>query len=62
VEQKAYWVGLNLVKGIGAVRFKLLTDFFGSAQAAWEAPPDAWLSAGTSPKSGLAVFASKATG
>jgi len=27
VEQKAYWVGLNLVKGIGAVRFKLLTDF-----------------------------------
>jgi len=32
VEQKAYWVGLNLVKGIGAVRFKLLTDFFGSAR------------------------------
>jgi len=50
VEQKAYWVGLNLVKGIGAVRFKLLTDFFGSAQAAWEAPPDAWLSAGIPPK------------
>ena len=46
MEQKAYWVGLNLVNGIGAVRFKLLTDFFGSAQAAWEAPPDAWLSAG----------------
>lgn len=50
MEQKAYWVGLNLVKGIGAVRFKLLTDFFGSAQAAWEAPPDAWLSAGIPPK------------
>ena len=53
MEQKAYWVGLNLVKGIGAVRFKLLTDFFGSAQAAWEAPPDAWLSAGIPPKAVL---------
>jgi DNA processing protein len=50
VEEKAYWVGLNLVKGIGAVRFKQLTDFFGSAQAAWEAPPVGWLSAGISQK------------
>lgn len=55
MEQKAYWVGLNLVKGIGAVRFKLLTDFFGSAQAAWEAPPDAWLSAGI-PQKAVAQF------
>jgi DNA processing protein len=50
VEEKAYWVGLNLVKGIGAVRFKQLKDFFGSAQAAWEAPPMGWLSAGISQK------------
>jgi DNA processing protein len=50
VEEKAYWVGLNLVKGIGSVRFKQLTDFFGSAQAAWEAPPVGWLSAGISQK------------
>lgn len=55
MEQKAYWVGLNLVKGIGAVRFKLLTDFFGSAQAAWEAPPDAWLSVGI-PQKAVAQF------
>ena len=50
MEEKAYWVGLNLVKGIGSVRFKQLTDFFGSAQAAWEAPPVGWLSAGISQK------------
>jgi DNA processing protein len=31
-------VGLNLVKGIGAARFKTLVDYFGSPQAAWEAP------------------------
>lgn len=50
MESKAYWIGLNLVKGIGAVRFKQLNDFFGSTQAAWEAPPAAWLSAGISQK------------
>lgn len=46
MDAKSYWVGINLVKGIGAVRFKQLLDFFGSAQAAWEAPESGWLSAG----------------
>ena len=45
MDAKSYWVGINLVKGIGAVRFKQLLDFFGSAQAAWEAPESGWLSA-----------------
>jgi len=48
VDQKAYWVGFNLVKGIGAVRFKQLLDFFGSAEIAWESPPSALISAGLS--------------
>jgi DNA processing protein len=46
VEEKAYWVGWNLVKGVGAVRFKQLLDFFGSAELAWNAPGSALLSAG----------------
>lgn len=46
MDQKAYWVGFNLVKGIGAVRFKQLLDFFGSAEIAWESPPSALISAG----------------
>jgi len=33
-----YWVGLNLVKGIGAARFETIIAHFGSPRAAWEAP------------------------
>ena len=46
MEQKAYWVGFNLVKGIGAVRLKGLLDFFGSLELAWQAPSEALLKAG----------------
>lgn len=46
MEEKTYWVGWNLVKGVGAVRFKQLLDFFGSAELAWNAPGSALLSAG----------------
>jgi len=38
VDDRAYWVGLNLVKGIGAARFETIIAHFGSARAAWEAP------------------------
>ena len=33
---KRYWIGINLVKGIGAVRLRALLDFFGDAKTAWE--------------------------
>ncbi|NOQ40246.1 MAG: DNA-protecting protein DprA [Anaerolineales bacterium] len=32
-----YWVGFNLVKGIGPVRLETLLQYFGDIQAAWEA-------------------------
>ena len=38
---RQYWVGLNMVKGIGAARLRALLEIFGSARAAWEAPADA---------------------
>ncbi len=38
---RKYWVGFNLVKGIGAVRLKKLLTAFGSIEAAWEASPKA---------------------
>jgi DNA processing protein len=50
MDPKAYWVGFNLVKGIGAVRFQALLDFFGDAQIAWQAPADALRAAGLSQK------------
>ncbi len=32
-----YWLGFNLVRGIGPVRLRMLLDFFGDIQSAWEA-------------------------
>ncbi|NJD60173.1 MAG: DNA-protecting protein DprA [Anaerolineales bacterium] len=50
VDPRLYWIGLNMVKGIGAVRFKALLDVFGSAESAWNASPEALQSAGLSQK------------
>ncbi len=30
-----YWIGFNFFEGIGPLRFKLLLEYFGSAQKAW---------------------------
>lgn len=43
---RRYWVGFNLVKGIGAVRLRALLDHFGDAALAWEATPGALREAG----------------
>lgn len=37
MDEKLYWVGFNLVRGIGAVRLAALCRHFGSASAAWVA-------------------------
>jgi DNA processing protein len=50
VDSKAYWVGFNLVKGIGAVRLKQILDFFGSLEIAWNSPQEGFVSAGIPPK------------
>jgi DNA processing protein len=50
MDARQYWIGFNLVKGIGAVRFRALLDFFGDAAIAWQAPPDALREAGLSQK------------
>lgn len=47
---KRYWVGFNLVKGIGAVRLQALCNHFGDLALAWHAPADALQAAGLSPK------------
>ncbi len=36
-DRTQYWVGFNLVKGIGPVRLKGLIDYFGDIEAAWNA-------------------------
>jgi DNA processing protein len=47
-ELRQYWLGFNLVKGIGAVRLKRLLDFFGDIKTAWNASPDELRAAGLS--------------
>jgi DNA processing protein len=38
-EQKKYWIGFNIARGIGPARLRLLLDAFGDAQTAWNASP-----------------------
>lgn len=49
-DEKKYWVGFNMVKGVGSIRLKRLLDFFGKLSVAWDAPMDALLAAGLSEK------------
>jgi DNA processing protein len=49
-DQKLFWVGFNRIRGIGAVRFQALLNYFGDLQTAWEAPRGALREAGLSAK------------
>lgn len=37
MEEKKYWIGFNLIKGIGAVRMQGLAAYFGDLSTAWSA-------------------------
>ncbi|HEX5808023.1 MAG TPA: DNA-processing protein DprA [Anaerolineales bacterium] len=39
MNDKRYWVGFNLIKGIGAVRMQALINHFGDLELAWKAAP-----------------------
>lgn len=39
MDDKRYWIGFTLVKGVGAVRFQRLLERFGDAESAWRAAP-----------------------
>lgn len=49
-DEPLYWVGFNLIKGIGAVRLQALLDHFGDLSLAWRASTAELESAGLSPK------------
>jgi DNA processing protein len=49
-DTRLYWVAFSLVKGIGAVRFQAVLDYFGDPKIAWGAPPEALREAGLSRK------------
>jgi len=39
MEEKAYWLALHKVGGLGPIKLKKLTEYFGSAAMIWEAGP-----------------------
>ena len=43
---KRYWIGFNLIKGIGAVRMQALIQYFGDLEVAWKAAPTELAQAG----------------
>ncbi len=47
---KRYWLGFNLIKGIGAVRMQALIHHFGDLELAWKAAPADLAQAGLSLK------------
>ena len=49
-DEPIYWVGFNLVKGIGAVRLQALLDHFGDLSLAWRASSHELEAAGLSPR------------
>jgi DNA processing protein len=55
-DEKAYWLALSCVGGIGAVRFRTLLDAFGSIEAAWQATPGELRSCGIGPVAASALI------
>jgi DNA processing protein len=41
MDRLRYWLGFNLVTGIGPIRLRALIDFFGDIETAWQAPSSA---------------------
>lgn len=50
LDDKKFWVGFNLIKGIGAVRMQALIQYFGDLRTAWKAAPMDLAGAGLSLK------------
>lgn len=50
MDDKKFWVGFNLIKGIGAVRMQALMHYFGDLESAWKAAPADLAGAGMSLK------------
>ena len=45
-DDKKYWIGFNLVKGIGSVRFQQILSYFNDLSMAWSAPSEAYRQVG----------------
>ena len=46
LDEKKYWIGFNLVRGIGSVRFQQIQNYFGDLSIAWNASPEVFKEVG----------------
>jgi len=59
VNDLRYWVGFNLVRGIGPTRLRALLDYFGGVERAWHAPSEELRSAGLDRRSLESLLAAR---
>jgi DNA processing protein len=59
MSQVEYWLGFNIVPGIGPARLQKLLDFFGDAETAWRAAPLELARAGLDRKSLESLLATR---
>ncbi len=57
----AYWVGFNIVRGIGPTRLRALLDAFGDVERAWHAPAEDLVRAGLDRRSLENLLKARAT-
>ena len=60
-DQTPYWIGLSKVAGIGPARMRLLLNYFGNAEDAWNAPYADLREAGLDNKTAEAVASARRT-
>jgi DNA processing protein len=61
IDQTPYWISLSRVAGIGPARMRLLLDYFGSAESAWNSTMGDLLASGLDAKSTAALLAARRT-
>ncbi len=56
-----YWIGFNLVPGIGPARLRALLEHFGDLKSAWQADPREWREAGLDRRSLESLISTRKT-
>jgi DNA processing protein len=59
IEERAYWVAFNHIRGVGSVRVQKLLKAFGNLRTAWGAPRHQLLEAGLDERTAAAVTGSR---
>ncbi len=59
MDERAYWVAFNHIRGIGSARFQRMLKAFGSLSSAWEAPRSGLAAAGLDERATEAILTAR---